>query len=233
MHNLGLRLAFIATFLSIGSANSQTVTLNTAFGIAFEADGSSPVPDGTLWAMIVDDGDDVMPGGLEVNTSLQASQDEFSGDSDFGGKTLDIGTTINGDTVFAMGGFNGLNNFSTQGFNSDAINLTLGVNGVDSGEDFGFYWFPGVNYANGATLVPGIGSYEVGGISESTGLDAPTPEAMIIPSPPFAGSIGAVTSGAGGGSVPDTRFTAITIPEPSSHFLLLSGIALLLTRRKR
>lgn len=232
MHNLGLKIIFIATFLSIGSANSQTVTLNTAFGIAFEADGTSPVPDNTLWAMIVDDGDDVMPGGLEINTSLQATQDESSVDADFGGKTLDIGTTINGDTIFAMGGFNGSSSFSTQGFNSDEIGLTLGINGVDSGEDFGFYWFPGVDYADGATLIPGLDSYQVGGISESTGIDSPDPQGMIIPSAGSTINTGATTSGAEG-SVPDSRFTAITIPEPSSHLLLLSGIVLLLTRRKR
>ena len=223
-------LTILTSMMVVGAGLAgATVTLNTFFGVAYSSDGSTAVPDGTLWVMIVDDGDASLPGGLEVNTSLTAGEDESNIVADFEGVTISLGNQINGDSIFAFGGMNGDANYFTPGTDGRALELTVGENGVTSGRAFGFYWFPGIEYTGGNPLLSDV--LEVGGISDITGVDSLSGfDPMEIPSD---GSTTAPSAGTAdvGGTFSAARFTAVAIPEPSA--LTLSGLAALALLRRR
>lgn len=101
--------AFLFGFLALfeyGYAEGS-ITLNYTFGVAHASDGTTPVPDGTLWVMIVDDGDGMLPGGLEINSSLKSNENEAAIAAAFNGVTIAKGNLIGNDRIFDFGGMNG------------------------------------------------------------------------------------------------------------------------------
>jgi hypothetical protein len=209
--------------------SSASIALNYTFGVAYASDGATSIPDDTLWVMIVDDGDGLLPGGLQVNTSLNSNEDESAIANDFNNLTIAKGSLIGNDRVFDFGGFNGTENFEIAGSISGGTNYSFGPNSSDDfstadvGNSFGFYWFPGESI-NGSLQLGTV--VEVGGISDMTQT-----ERMIIPSDGATESTSATTSVLGG-TYSDLRFTAVAVPEPSAFALVLLGAAALLLRRR-
>jgi len=227
--------SIIAIFLIALSQISQgAITFNTFFGVAYSSDGTTPMPDNTLWIMIVDNGDGILPGGLQANTSLNANEDESSISADFNGLSVSLGTLINGDKIFAFGGMNGFGNFGQAGISSEELTLSVGINAEDElasgdiGDTFGFYWFPGIEYTGEDLLLSTV--LEVGGISDTTGADSGFAP-MVIPGDGNSANPGAATPDVGG-TFSNERFTAVAIPEPTALGLTLLGAVMLLFRRR-
>jgi hypothetical protein len=202
------------------------IILNTEFGIAYNSTGTA-VPDGTLWVMIVDDGDNLLPGGLAANSSLGGSNlsqilADFQEDT-----VIELGLNINGDTVFAFGGINGLDSFSIQGYNNEVLDLALNTNGLETGRSFGYYWFPGIQYTGSNPLLANL--LEVGGITDISDSDPLL--RMVIPGDGNTSSPTALTTSLDG-TFSDARFTAVAIPEPSAAALAVLGAVAALRRRR-
>ena len=214
-----------------------TVTISTQFGQAFDA-ASATVPDGTLWALIVDDGVGTLPGGMLTDGSglsaAYALNSTLVNDT-FAGQSIGIGTSFGGDIVFGMGAFNGENDLGVPGSTTNGLaGLVLGENGLATGRAIGFYFFPGVTYTAAGTY--NIGS-QVGGISTLVADAGAGTDGMVVPADSGAVFIGANTDAGGdlGGSMTDAAFTAVTltaVPEPSAALLGAIGALGLLRRRR-
>lgn len=212
----------------------SAVTISTQFGVALDKN-SAAVPDGTLWALVVDNGDNVLPGGLALNSSIKAASALAGGldliNATFGGASLALGTSLGGDTVFALGGFNGGATLGVGGSTADAVILTLGANGLASGRNYAFYYFPGTLFTTeGATY---SGFTQVGGVNTNTADAGALTDGMIIPNDGFTVTQGASTPGDLGGSFSQSGFTSVElIPEPSAALLGAIGVLGLLRRRR-
>lgn len=230
---IGLILGVLA--LTSG-ASFATITLNTQFGQAFSS-SSVPVPDGTLWALIVDDGVGTLPGGMLTNGSGLSAANALNSslvNSTFSGASIGLGTSLGGDIVFAMGAFNGANDLSVPGSTTNSLGFTLGTNGLVAGRAIGFYFFPGVTYTAAGTY--NVGS-QVGGISTLAADAGAGTVGMVVPADGATIFMGANTDGDGGlgGSLTNSAFTAVNvtaIPEPSAALLGAIGALGLLRRRR-
>jgi|GEM_PF-1377833 len=211
----------VSTFALVALFGSSiaSVKFDYTFGVAYASDGVTPIPDGTLWVMIVDNGDGLLPGGLQVNTSLNKNEDEAAIATAFNGVSIAKGNLIGNDRIFDFGGFNGTENLGTMGIASGATIYSFGSNSSDDftsgdvGKTFGFYWFPGESF-NGSLQLGKVA--EVGGISDVT--QSVPAERMIIPSDGSVVRPSAATAEQLGGDFPDDRFTAIEVP-PSGYMV--------------
>lgn len=207
---------------------SASVTLSTQFGVAFDSAGVA-VPDGTLWALVVDGGDNLFA-GFTTNSSLSAVHTTSPGVADTffaANQSLALGSAAGGGTVFAMGAFNGTFNGLT-GLAIEDITLNYGINGTAAALAYAFYWFPGATYTGGAT--ESIGS-QVGGINTTSG-DGVFDAGMILPNDGALITTGAANED-GGGTIANSSFTAVNlVPEPSSALLGALGALCLLRRRR-
>lgn len=216
-------------FSSLACASSAfaTITLNTAFGVASNSAGTA-VPDGTLWALVVDGGNSSFAGGFGLNATMTAA----GANVDFvSGQTFSLGSLFGSDRVFALGGFNGAGSQSIAGSTFDAISLDPVTNtALVAGRQAAFYFFPGVTFTSaGATYT--IGS-QIGGINGAADVNSGTEAGLIIPADGSTVGFGLGTS-ALGGSVADSSFRSVVlIPEPSSALLGVLGGSLLLRRRR-
>lgn len=207
----------------IASATSAfaSVTLTTGFGVAYTSTGVA-VPDGTLWALVVDtDGNSTFSGGFGLNSTLT----ESGANSVFTlGQTLAVGTLLGGDAIFAMGGFNGTAVAGMAGLSLDSVTTNYGTNGLAAGKNIAFYWFPGATVAN-----PKVGS-QVGGFNSNT--DAAVLGGMVLPPDGANVPVGGGTTDLGG-TLPNARLTAVNlIPETSTALLGALGALGLLRRRR-
>lgn len=226
---------FFFVFASLCAESYAAITLNTFFGIAYDSDGIAPVPDGTLWIMIVDsNGDNVLPGGLDTESSLSLNDDVSEAAADFSNIILELGAIINGDKIFAMGGMNGTATLGQAGISFEEVELTVGLNGElansDIGKSFGFYWFPGISYDSVNPNVQMGSVFDVGGISVVTNPDTGV-DPMVIPGDGTTINVGATTEEVGGNTSVE-RFTAVQIPEPTTLIFALISAAALLRRRR-
>jgi hypothetical protein len=217
-----IRALLIAGLASTGLAHAS-ITLNAVFGPALDSSGNT-VPDGTLWALVVDDGDNSFAGGFGLGGAIAsdtAAQADFTP-----GQQLAVGNTIGSDLIFAMGGFNG-DAQELPGFAIEALELTLGGD-LATGRETAFYFFPGVIYTTPGTYA--VGS-QVGGLNALpvTGGDYDG-YSMVIPPDSTAVSFGAIGIAAGG-NVSDFQAMNL-IPEPSAALLGALGALRLLRRRR-
>lgn len=203
---------------------SAAVTLNTQFGSAFNSSGVA-VADGTLWALVVDTNNDGIFTGFSNNGSLAgnaaAANTFFTGN-----QSLSLGTVLNGNTVFALGGFNA----AGPGITADTVVLNYGTNGTAAALSYAFYWFPGATYSGPG--VQTIGS-QVGGLN-TTSNNGIFDAGMVLPNDGSLISTGAANVD-GGGTIPDATFQAVNltvIPEPSAALLGAIGALGLLRRRR-
>lgn len=215
-----MKLKLIGLIFGLGSLPAMaSVTLQTQFGVAYNS-LNAQVPVGTLWALVVDtDNNSSFAGGFGLDQSMQTIGANVTFAT---GQVLTVGALLGGDTIFAVGGFDG------GGIASDTITFDLGTLGITAGRNFAFYWFPGSQYASGNSGT--ITGNQAGGVHTSTaegGLAA-----MQIPADGSNIDIGAATSDAGG-TLPNSRFTAVQlIPEPSTMLLGAFGALGLLRRRR-
>jgi hypothetical protein len=204
---------------------SASITLNTQFGQAFDSRGT-PVADGTLWALVVDADNNSQFTGFGLNQSLT---DPVLANTFFQpGQSLSIGGNLGGNTIFAMGGFNGTDS-GLAGLLTGVVIADYGVNGLAAGRNYAFYWFPGATY-NGAVASQVVNG-EVGGIHTGS-ADGIFDSGMVLPPDGALIAAGAATGGDAGGSLPNSRFTSVVIPEPSVALLGALGVFGLLRRRR-
>lgn len=217
-----IKLTILTLLAVVGSANA-TITLNTFFGVATDSIGN-PIVDGTLWALVVDNGDNTFAGGFGLNSSIT----EIGANADFSiGQSFTLGSLFGSDTVFAMGGFNGTANFSQAGFAADALTLNLGDNGLVAGRNAAFYFFPGVVYV-------GAGTYQIGTQIGAFNAVEDTVNGlqMTIPADGSTVGFGALDTVTGGNVAPANMQSVVLIPEPSVALLGAFGILALLRRRR-
>ena len=230
--------SLVLGLIALSDSACATITINGQFGQAFAVNGTTTMPNGTLWALIVDGGDSVLP-GMNVNSSLaQTAASGAAGvtliNTTFSGKSFTLGTLFGTDTVFAMGKIDSLVSGAAGGA-APALNLTLGVNGLVTGRNYGFYYFPGLTFTTTSATYT-VGS-SVGGINSALADSGAGTSGMVIPSDGATVTQGVSTSagGAFGGSTPDSSFKAVAlnaVPEPSAILLGAIGALGLLRRRR-
>ncbi len=218
-------LLFVASILPAAA----TFTLSTQFGTALTS-GSAPVPDGTLWALVVDaDNNSTFAGGFGLNSSIFQAGTVAANAAFVAGQSLSLGTNLGGDIVFAMGGFNGTGDLGLGNLTAVLPGLNLGDNGLATNRNYAFYWFPGATYAPGTNT---IGS-QVGGINNAQNVALAGIDAMIIPADAAFVNQGAVEATEWSGVNTAAQFTAVNlIPEPSAALLGALGALGLLRRRR-
>ena len=224
----------IAILAFAGPVFGGTVTLNLAFGALRDASGTA-VPDGTTVFIIANSNTSsgALPGGLQ-DTQSGGGLDSTLALSHFAGADLTVGQTVNLDQIIYVGSVNGI--YGPGSLDWQNVSITTGVSGVNSGTNFGVYWFPGLS----GTSVPSSGGFQIGGLFNSQPIDPSnlSDVGMSIPSdgsvsliaqvdPDIANDIGA--------STPHTAasFTAIAVPEASSLALSALGLGALLRRRRK
>jgi len=231
-----MKSALVSLFFlaAVALPASATVSINYQFGVAFDTQGVA-VPDGAMWAIVGDtNANGTFPGGFTTNASIVAALATEVSNSFHPGQSIAVGSVIDGDTVFAMGAFNGTAQVGIAGISLGVLLLALGPNGVESGQNFAFYWFPDRTYVAGTNTI----GYEIGGINTLVDDVPGGLGPMTIGADGSAWPIGAATP-AVGGWIPDSRFTAIdllhatVVPEPSAALLgALGGVVGLLRRRR-
>lgn len=236
-----LIMKFKFTAIALGLALSQVsygvATLQSTFGILNDSSGAT-VSNDTLWVLIVDTNNDNSIWGTALDSSISTS----TANSLLGvGQSIDLGSIINGDTIFAMGGVNEAGGIN--GYDFSVLSVTLGVNGTAAGLDYAFAWFPGVTFSGTTPILSGSNPHNIGsqvGMINRTVADSPGTSGMnsgmALPGDGGTITTGAVTSTVGGGGTITTpaHLTAVNlvIPEPSTMLLGALG-SLLLLRRSR
>ena len=232
--HVGLVLGLIA----LSNSANATVTLNGQYGQAFQTNGTTVVPDGTLWAMVVDTNADNTIAGLGLDSSLaQLAASGAAGlqaiNTTFGGTSFTLGSNFGLDTIFALGGFNSAALVVPGSAATSVAGLNLGTNGLGAGLNYSFFFFPGVTFTTSGARYT-VGS-SVGGINKSTADAGAGTAGMIIPANGATVFQGASTNAGGdlGGSVPNSSFAAVAlVPEPSTALLGAIGALGLLRRRR-
>lgn len=219
------------TLIALTGQSSALITINTLFA-AFNDASNNPVPDGTLWALVVDNSDNVFAGfGIDDSLYQENIANPGVADTYFStGQTLSLGGNVGGGTIFAMGAINGASALSIDGATSNSLqDLVIGQNGLASGQEFAIYWFPDATYTGNATET--IAS-EVGGLNSTVSDSNFSMLGMIVPADNTNDTFGAVGQ-AFGGTTSNNDFRAVTlVPEPTSALLAAFGSLALLRRRR-
>lgn len=210
---------------------------------------SNPVSDGSIWAIIIDDGDGILPGGLSVSssTTLGAANAAQAYDH-FAGKTIEADAMINGDQILQVFFVDGENTSGVPALSTQTLVFLDAEWQAMSGKQWAIYWFPGItppplppptpeNPNPILSVILPTGEFEIGGIRQITANSGGN-VGMVIPN--FVEDVSAALTAAFldntedmGGDLDVSRFVAISvIPEPSAMVLVLLGSALLLRRRR-
>lgn len=220
------RFALTAATLMACGLGHANVSLTIDYGVLTNTQ-SATLPSETLWAIIGQDSQGNLPGGLAPNSGLSSNPNLAIASADFAGAVIAPGNTVGGGRVVATGG--SLDSGIVGGF---ATNIDFAALGLNANDRIGFYWFP--NLTLSSFTVPSSGPFEVGAFQQDE------------PSVASGGNVGMRVPAAGdyalayydsvtmGGATPysPSLFQAVMIPEPSTSFLLIAS-ALLLSRRRR
>jgi hypothetical protein len=220
---MNLNKFLVLSFLGC-QLGSASIGLEMYIGNATDSSGVA-VPDGTLWALVVDDGDLSFPGSFGLNSSISAAG---AAGAFLPGLEFELNSRFGADTVFAIGGFNGSAKSGVAGYHSDLLDLTLSDSLV-AGRNSAVYFFPGVSYTT-QTATYAIRS-QVGGLNSPADTTGGV-EGMVIPPDSQTVKYGALSPD-NLGITSDANFRAVNlVPEPSTALLGLLGVLGLL-RRKR
>lgn len=208
--------------LALTAQSQAASSVITYFGIANDSAGA-PVANNTLWIMVVDGGDSILPGGLNTGVGITDSLISSSGAEINGsfqiGQSLTMATQWGTDKIAAWGSL-------SDGLLDGQIDV---AGSFSSGLSYAIYYFPGVVYT-------GASSYNIGsqvgavfsGITDADGNLNP----MFMPGDGNTSLTQGAASVAGGGSIVNSQFNAVTlVPEPS--VALLGGVGLLALLRRR
>jgi hypothetical protein len=226
------------TTLVWSSHGSVTLNLDVGKLTTSASTGSNLVAADTLWVLVVDSDDDNSIWGTSLDSGISsATANSLLTD----GQSIDLGTVINGDTVFAMGGVNESNGPGTlysplPGITYDDPGAT--GNGVDNGRAFAIAWFPGIIYTGASQIISGSNPHNIGNqvglFNVTTNTDPAFLDAgMILPPDGIVDSRGAASESFGG-TAPDSLFVAVDlVPEPSTTLYLAAAVFSFLLRRRR
>jgi hypothetical protein len=220
--SLVMKLTLISALLAVAALPASAVTINLYSGIFRDSLGAA-LPDGTLFALVADtNANNNFGGGTTLNSTLTQSQ----ANSVFSiGQTLSVGSVLGGDTVFFLGALTGVSTDGTPGLLNTVVNFNLDAS--TQGLNYAIYFFPG------GTLTGGVGTIagQAGGIS-STVAEA-SQGGLTIPGSNAANVNQGALDVTNGGSLANSRFTAVNlIPEPSTMLLGAFGALGLLRRRR-
>ena len=222
--------AIILSFLLSVPIYADT-TIRFEFGKLTNSQSDNIQPN-TLWAIITQNTAGDLPGGLATDGAFSVTANIASISSDFAGQTIDVGQQIGGGDVLAVGG-----SFSSPlgelGSTETLTNDDYTDLGLNAGDKFGLYWFPGRTPTS--NTIPINTNFEIGGFQRNdasidsggeTGMIIPTNGIELIDITYFDSSI------TGGDTSFDDSFQAIVIPEPSVLVLMPISVFLLLLRRR-
>lgn len=229
----------LVTLLLATAHNHASVTINLDVGElrTSASTGSSLIANDTLWVLVVDtDNNDSIWG-----TSLDSSISGINANSLLSpGQTLDLGTEINGDTIFAMGGLNESNGPGTLYSPLSGITyIDPGAtgNGVAEGLEFAIAWFPGVTFSGGLPIISGSNPHNIGNqvglfnVTTNTATEF-LAAGMILPPDGTTTARGAA-SVSFGGTAPDSLFVAVDlVPEPAISLWFFFAMFAVLFRRR-
>lgn len=234
-----LNFGALAAFTLGGLATAHGATsLNFYFGAMRGVDGET-LPDGTLIVLIANTNtsEGALPAGLVASTTNSGLNPVLAGEH-FAGTTLEVGATINLDTIFYIGAINGAASIDPAyaGTVYDPL-VTIDYGGALAlGQTYGLYWFPGLTVDN--NTVPS-GSFVMGGFHNT---DANSGDiGMVLPSDGLYDVFHTdnVTAGLDGltSVIMSPAFTAINvpaaIPEPSTTAIIAIGMVAMMRRRMR
>ncbi len=223
--------------LLIAAIPALALPCSAAISISIQAgellnSSSNMVTETSLWAIIYDaNGDNMLPGGLELNSSLTTG-DTTTIIAAFAGKQITTGATIGLDKILWAGEVDGLNTSGASGIGGHNLSsFTFASLGVAAGGKWAVYWFPSLTA--GSNTLPGS-SFEVGGIQQTTVGLSGGDIGMVMPAADNTGSTysAAFIDIGNGGDIADSSLTAVAIPEPSTLVLSALGLAALLRRRR-
>ncbi len=225
MKSLGLKI-LSSTLLLCGSAHA-TVSMALGFGTLTTSD-SVAIPSGTLWAIITQNSEGNLPGGLQFDSALSVNADSQAIQNDFAGATIAPQELIGGGIVVATGSsvsdpLGDIDSFIQIDY-ADFAGL-----GLNEGDQFGVYWFPGRTTESNVLPVDSV--FEIGGFHQTqastvsggnAGMQMPT-DATNVTIAYYDEDDPTIDSG---------LFQSVAIPEPSTLLLVSSGALLALRRRR-
>lgn len=214
-----------ATLLACGPGHAN-VALTVDYGVITNSQ-STPLAGGALWAIIGQDSEGNLPGGLAPNSGLSSNPNLSIATADFAGAEITPGNLVGGGRVVATGGV-----FDDGIVESTVSSIDFAALGLNPNDRFGFYWFPDLTLSS-FTVSPDspfeLGAFHQDVVSVASGGNV----GMQVPASGFY-ALAYYDSTSTGGATPysPALFQAVMIPEPSASFLLIAS-GLLLSRRKR
>ena len=205
------------TFWALPTLGWATVTMQIMFGPLADPSGA-PVQNGRLWVMVYDENNDgQFPGGLGTDASLT---DPAAAYSAFAGKTLEVGTMIEGDRIFAVGKMDDTST-GVPGLTQNLVDQidVVGMN-LESGRKWAFYWFPKLSPT--APQVPGQ-AFAIGGINEVSRFSLIGTQGMTIPNDGDTVAIAIYADSLPDGTLPVSRFQSVTAEKPNDFAAWIDG----------
>jgi len=211
------RSLVLSILLALATIAPATVTMQTMFGPLTKPSGT-PVENGRLWIMVYDENNDgQFPGGLGTDASLT---DPGAAYAAFAGKTLEVGTIIEGDRIFAVGGIDdtstgvpGLTQNLVAEINIDDLNL-------QPGRKWAFYWFADI--VSTSPQIPGR-MFSIGGINEISRFSPIGNQGMTIPEEGHTVTIAIYADSLPDGTLPVSRFQSIAAEKPNDFASWIAG----------
>lgn len=226
MKSIGLKI-LLSTLLLSGSAHA-TVSMAFGFGTLTTSE-SVAIPSGTLWAIITQNSEGNLPGGLQFDSALSVNTDRQAILTDFAGATIAPKELIGGGVVVATGSsvsdpLGDIDSFRQIDY-ADFAGL-----GLNEGDQFGVYWFPG--YSTESNVLPVDSVFEIGGFHQTQASTASGGNAgMQMPPDPSNVTIAYYDDGEDP-AITSNLFQAVAVPEPSTLLLVSAGVILALRRRR-
>jgi len=233
-------LHILIGLIALITYSQGSVTINLDVGVlrTSASTGSNLVATNTLWVLVVDTDNNSNIWGTSLNSSISSGTANSLLSI---GQSIDLGTVINGDTIFAMGGVDGSNGQGTLFSPLPGITYSdpgATGNGVGEGLAFAIAWFPGITYTGASQIISGSNPHnigdQVGFFNVTTNTDTEFLDADMVLPPDGVNERRGAASVSFGGTAADSLFHAVDlVPEPSTTLYLTFAFITVLLRRKR